>query len=57
MNTLLESYENWYSEWKNHADSKYDSQFSLRAIPDYEPLSPNFSCSQKKAVISSEVVT
>ena len=23
---------------KNHADSKYDSQFALKAIPDYEPL-------------------
>ena len=23
---------------KNHADSKYDSHFALRAIPDYEPL-------------------
>ena len=23
---------------KNHADSKYDSQFALGAILDYEPL-------------------
>ena len=23
---------------ENHADSKYDSQFAVRAIPDYEPL-------------------
>ena len=39
MYTLPKSYENCYTEWKNHADSKYDSQFALRAIPDYEPLS------------------
>ena len=26
-------------QWvKNHADSKYDSQFAFRVIPDYEPL-------------------
>ena len=24
---------------KNHGDSKYDSQFALRAFPDYENLS------------------
>ena len=38
MNTLPDSYENWYTGWKNHADYKYNSQFALRAIPDYEPL-------------------
>ena len=32
---------------KNHADSKYDSQFALKAIPDYEPLNikKNIFCS------------
>ena len=38
MYTLPESDENWYTGWKNHADSKYDNQFAFRAIPDYEPL-------------------
>ena len=38
MNTLPESYENWYAGWKNHADSEYDSQFAHRVIPDYKPL-------------------
>ena len=38
MNTLPEKYKNRYTVWKNHADYKYDSQFALRSIPDYEPL-------------------
>ena len=41
MNTLPERYESWYTMWKNHADSKYDSQSALRAMPDYEPLMTN----------------
>ena len=24
--------------WKNHADSKHDSQYAHSAIPDYQPL-------------------
>ena len=36
MNTLPENNENWYTGWKNDADSKYDSQIALRTIPDYE---------------------
>ena len=27
---------------KNHANSKRDSQFALRAIPDYEPLTSHW---------------
>ena len=38
MNTLPENYEHWYTGWKNDADSKYDSQIAVRAIPHYEPL-------------------
>ena len=38
MNTLPEKYKIRYTVWKNHADYKYDSQFALRSIPDYEPL-------------------
>ena len=37
-NTLADSYANWYSEWKNHADSKCDNQPALIAIPDYNYL-------------------
>ena len=40
MNTLPENYENWHTGWKNDADSTYDSQIALRAIPDYEPSMP-----------------
>ena len=38
MNTLPESYENLYAGRQNHADTKYGSQFALKAIPDHELL-------------------
>ena len=36
-------------EWKNYADSKYDSQFTLRAFPDYEPLNKPLNTAANKS--------
>lgn len=39
-------YTDQESVHKNHADYKYDSQFALRSIPDYEPLRTSLQWTQ-----------
>ena len=54
MNTLPDNYENCYTGWKSQVDSKYDSQFALRAIPDYEPLTFSFDFYEQMQFIVRE---